>query len=301
MALEPVRTFITVVEEKNFTRAAQKLRISQPSVSLHIKQLEEEFNTILIDRSQRFLHLTETGAFFYKRAKEIVEHYDQSIEDIARMNQRVEGALSIGASYTIGEFVLPTLLAPFQKSFPAVELTMSIENTTNIVENVYQRVYTMGFVEGHVQHPQLDVIPMMEDEMVLIAPNDLADRLDAPVTKEQLSQWSWVQREEGSGTRAYMDDFLKNNDIHVSQKTTISSNYGVKEAVANGLGLSILSKWVVQKALQHKEISIVPMIDWPATKRHFYLILPKAPKTLLVDAFINHLKTSIEQQIKTTP
>ncbi|WP_166639294.1 LysR family transcriptional regulator [Aureibacillus halotolerans] len=289
MALEPIRTFIAVADEKSFTKAAQKLLLSQPSVSLHIKQLEEEFQTTLIDRSQKFVKLTATGEFFYQRAQELVALYDQTIQEIDGLHQRVEGTLAIGASYTIGEYLLPSLLAPFQQAFPGVELRVFIENTSSIAEKVHDRTLTLGFVEGKVTLPQLHVTPILEDEMVLVAPASYSHQLTAPVSPKQLAEWPWVSREPGSGTREVMNRFFDTHKLHSKRVTTISSNYGVKEAVVNGLGVSILSKWVVSKSLKQKELYIVPMIGWPALKRDFCLVEATTERTNAADTFIRYL------------
>ena len=134
--IEELKTFISVVDKKSFTKAANSINISQPSVSLHIKTLEKKFNTILIERSnkQRSISITQTGEMLYKKAKQIISLIDDTKDELNNYHNSTSGTLKIGASMTIGEFLLPSILGEFIKEFPNIKLEVAIENTHNIYE-----------------------------------------------------------------------------------------------------------------------------------------------------------------------
>lgn len=272
MSLDALRTFITVVDEKNFTKAGEKLLLSQPSVSLHIKNLEIEFQTKLLDRSPKFLHTTPTGKLLYQRAKQLLTLYDKTREEIYDHHHRIAGTLKIGASYTIGEYYLPALLAKFYKMYPDIQLEVHIDNTEKINQSVRLLQNDIGLIEGHTNDKDLEIHSFMEDEMVIVAPCDHALAKKNPLDVDDLQDLTWVTREHGSGTREYMDHFIRSYGVRAKNLVTISSNQGVKEAVANGMGISILSMWVVKKAVEQKELAIVQFQNQTFTRMFSYII-----------------------------
>ncbi|AMA73075.1 MULTISPECIES: LysR family transcriptional regulator [Aneurinibacillus] len=294
MYYDALRTFITVVEEKSFTRAGEKLRLSQPSVSLHIKHLETEFQAKLIDRSPKHLYVTTAGKMLYERAKQIVNLYEKTKEDIYAHQHTVTGKLRIGASFTIGEYVLPVLLADFSRRYSEVEVEVTIGNTKRIAEAVKLLQMDIGLIEGQTSDKELRITPFMQDEMVLVVPiaHPLAAR--GTVTPDELQDETWVVREEGSGTRVYSDYVIRAFGLRVKKMITLSSNQGVKEAVIAGLGITLLSRWVVKKHLQHGELAELSLQSEPFLRRFSYIYPAHAERTRLVEVFLSSLVQKLE-------
>ena len=169
---EALKTFVTLAEVKNFTKTAELLLISQPSVSLHIKNLEQEFQTQLFLRSPKFLKITPTGEILYERAKQIMTIYEQTKQDILEHHNIVKGELKIGASFTIGEYILPSLLMDLQKDYPDLELQVIIGNTGEIVQSVRLFQVDIGLIEGQTNDKDLSVHPFLQDELFIISSND---------------------------------------------------------------------------------------------------------------------------------
>jgi LysR family transcriptional regulator, transcriptional activator of the cysJI operon len=287
---DALRTFIAVVEEQNFTKAGEKLRLSQPSVSLHIKNLEAEFQTKLFDRSPKHLQITPSGQLLYDRAKQIMELYEKTKEDILEYQHQMKGTLKIGASFTIGEYVLPTLMAQFRSLYPHVDFEIIIGNTDQINEMVRLFQVDLGLIEGQTNNEELVIHPFMEDEMVIVAPKDHSLISLPNPSYQHLQGHSWIGREKGSGTREYMDSFLRSHGIRVKNFITISSNQGVKEAVASGLGISLLSSWVVKRAVGLGEIKIVPMGKTTFTRRFSAIHSKRIHLKKIAKAFLTHIK-----------
>lgn len=163
------RTFMTLAELKNFTKTAQALYISQPSVSMHIRSLENELNTELFIRSPKKLQITPTGELLYERIKQLFSIYEQTVEDILEIQQSVQGKLSIGASFTVGEYIVPSLMKSMQSAYPEVEFDITIGNTDEIIQLVQQLDVDLGLIEGQTSSKDLHVEPFMEDELFIVA------------------------------------------------------------------------------------------------------------------------------------
>ncbi|MBM7554225.1 LysR family transcriptional regulator [Thalassobacillus pellis] len=276
MDVEAFRTFITVVEGKSFTKAAVTLSISQPSVSLHIKHLEEVFGTKLIDRSPKYFNITPTGEIVYQRAKQMMGAMEKAKEEVSEYHNQLTGELTIGASYTVGEYILPSLLKEFDDSYPKVNLSVHIDNTENINRSVLAHTYDIGFVEGKVDSKELKAFSFLEDEMVMIAPPEHLLHRKKNVQFKDLHNLTWIGREEGSGTRDIMDATLRIYDVEVKKEITITSNHGVVQAVRQGLGVSFISKSIVQNQLGEELMVHLPYIQVP--KRQFSCVVPAEGK-----------------------
>lgn len=200
MYYDALKTFITLVETKNFTRAAELLHISQPSVSVHIKNLEAEFQTELFIRSPKLLKITPTGEILYKRAKQILSMYEQTQKDILELHSDIIGKLVIGASFTIGEYVLPSLLVELHSKHPNLELEVFIGNTEEIVRSVRLLDVDIGLIEGQTDDKELQIEPFMEDELFIVGSTNHELISKQCITIADLQNKTWFMREEGSGT-----------------------------------------------------------------------------------------------------
>lgn len=290
MYYDALRTFVTVVEEGNFTRAAEKRLISQPSVSVHIQNLEKEFDTTLFVRSPKQLQLTSTGELLYERAKHILQIYDATKEEIFGMHHPVHMELKVGASFTIGEYVLPQILDQLYQLHPDIKLEVTIGNTDEIIEDVKLFHVDIGLLEGQCNEKSLNVFPFMKDELKIVSAfhHPLAQQEGVPI--EQLQNQTWVAREKGSGTRAFMDHVLRSHGLKAKNMIAISSTQGVKEAVIRGIGLSLLSKFAITRELENQNLSVIPIKDEAFIRKFSYVYSPLAGKKMVIDLLINLLK-----------
>lgn len=271
--VDELRTFIAVVECKSFTKAAEVINLSQPSVSLHIKNLEKHFNTTLIQRSikQKSIYITESGNLLYERSLQIIKILDDTKGDLLDYGDVIKGRLRIGASFTIGEYFLPAFLGGFTKAYPDLELEVTIENTHNICEKVKSFQVDLALVEGTVPSSSSFITNhFYTDKMEVAVPYNhyLVNR---EFLFEELQNQTWISREIGSGTREYLNLFLSSNNINPKNIIVFGSNYSVKEAVRNNLGITFISSLVTEPALKNKEISILKTTQ--EYTRHFSSIL----------------------------
>ncbi|USK68866.1 LysR family transcriptional regulator [Peribacillus asahii] len=250
MIVDIMKVFVTVIEQKNFTRAAELLHISQPNVSLHIKNLENELGAKLIHRSPKQVSLTEAGVILYKHAKQILVHYEEAKHEIHDLQHIVTGKLRVGASFTIGEYILPKVLAKYAAQYPLVDIQTIISNTDDVIHGVRMNELDIGLIEGKADFQDLIIEPFMEDDMIIVAPKEHPLSQRSLIEKELLQNQVWILREQGSGTRTYMDRLMHDLNLTIKRSFIFSSNQGVKEAVKAGLGIALLSRWAVNSELE---------------------------------------------------
>lgn len=290
MYYDALKTFVTLVEVKNFTKTAEMLLMSQPSVSLHIKKLEEEFQTKLFLRSPKFLKVTLTGEILYDRAKQMITIYEQTKQDIQEHDKSIKGELKIGASFTIGEYILPSLLIDLQEDYPELELQVVIGNTEEIVQAVRLYKVDIGLIEGQTNEKELSVHPFMQDELFIVSSNnhELANKDEVEIT--DLHDQAWVTREVGSGTREYLNHVIRSNGLKIKSILTISSNQGIKETlINNGAGLALLSRSVIERDVQNKILSIIQVKDESFNRTLSYVYSPIMEDKKNVKTFITEL------------
>ncbi|MHB1043108.1 MAG: LysR family transcriptional regulator [Eubacteriales bacterium] len=266
--------FITVAEEKNLFRAAEVQNLTQPDLSRHIQALEEYYGAVLFEKSGKGVELTPAGAALYTHAREILDLHRASRKAVADIVELVTGKLTIGASLTIGEYILPRMLAAFSQRYPKVNYSVIIGNTEFIHERALEGSIDFGLVEGHIEDKQLEVKEFLKDEMVLIVSKQHFLAKKKYVIREDLEAVTFVMREEGSGTRLALEEVLKEISLKPEKIITLGSTQAIKEAVEAGLGISFLSKWALRKELQLGTLKAVRVKDLNIT-RGFYLIRHK--------------------------
>ncbi|HUW66257.1 MAG TPA: selenium metabolism-associated LysR family transcriptional regulator [Spirochaetia bacterium] len=243
--------FVTVAEKKNFSRAAEELNLTQPAISQHIHCLEEHYRARLFERSNKKVELTQAGHTLYSYAQQILTLHRKAERAVTDLIELVTGKLVVGASMTIGEYVLPRLMGAYAKNFPSVELAMIIGNTATICEQTLNGSIDIGLVEGPVEHVHFQVEPFLGDEMVLIVAGDHRLAEKTLVTADDLSGQTFILREEGSVTRLAAEDALRDLGLVPDRVIHMGSTQAIKQAVEAGLGISFISCWTI-----HKEVTL---------------------------------------------
>lgn len=288
--IEELKTFISVVELNNFTKAAKYLNLSQPSVSNHIKSLERYFDTKIIDRSikQKNIYITDNGKLLYKKAKIILNILDTTMDELHSTSGNIEGHLKIGASLTIGEYILPNFLKNFCNKYPNIQIEVLIENTKSIYDKLSNISLDIGLVEGTSSAQNLNQTFLYEDKMVLAIPYD-SDIDEENFNLDMLKDYNWIGREKGSGTRQYLDMFFNNYKIHPKGIMIFGSNYAVKEAVKNNLGVTIISNLIAYPSYLNKELKIITL-DNNFTRNFSCILADNITHSKANDLFIKELK-----------
>ena len=248
-----LQVFHTVARLLSFTKAAESLHMTQPAVTFQVRQLEEQFNTRLFDRTHNRISLTEAGQRVYEFADRIFELYAEMENAVRDMTGEISGMLVIGASTTIAEYMLPSLLGDFKKQYPDINVHLKVSNSDGIVSMVENNDIDLGVVEAPVMNKNLVVEECRKDRLVAIVPPQHALASQETVIMKDLLENAYIAREEGSGTREVIHEYLTQlgmqaSDVHVSME--LGSPEAIKGAVEAGMGVSIVSEVTIHKELQ---------------------------------------------------
>ncbi|AAK78078.1 DNA-binding transcriptional LysR family regulator [Clostridium acetobutylicum] len=286
--VEELKTFIAVVDNKSFTKAANSINISQPGVSLHIANLEKYFGTKLIERSnkQRTILITSTGKILYKRAKQILSLLNETKEELNNYTYSPSGTLKLGSSMTIGEFILPKILGDFIKEYPNVKIEVTIENTKHIYDKFKNYDIDVALIEGNVPLENYMLKNFYKDTMVVVSHSSFKYDKNIELNKF-LSNQTWIHREEGSGTGENLNTFLNIENIYPKNIIILGSNYAIKQAVKNNLGITFISSLVVKDDVKNKDLKIIPTKT--EYHRYFSYLCHKNNLSKVAELFIQKL------------
>ncbi|NBI28196.1 LysR family transcriptional regulator [Chengkuizengella marina] len=282
--------FTTVVEKENFSRAAEELHMTQPAVSQYIQALEQQIGTRLLERSNKFVRLNMAGEIVYHHAKEILGHYTRMQYLVDDLMNKASGNLFIGASYSFGEYVLPQMISNMLEDYPLIKPSITIRNSKRIVNLIIKNELEIGIVEGEFNHQSLNIEPFAEDLMyVAVAANHPFSR-QKNITKQELESETWIIREEGSGTREAADKMFKTLTLNPTNKMEFGSTQIIKESVESGIGISLLSKWAIQRELSSGTLHVIEYEGLPV-RRKFSIVTRTVPfQTKAMEIFLKLLR-----------
>jgi len=262
MADRRLRAFHAVAKHLSFTKAADALFMTQPSVTFQVKQLEEQFDTRLFDRTQGRITLTPAGATALQYAERILELYAEMEARMGEMTGQEAGPLLIGASTTLAEFLLPRIVGEFKVRHPGVVPRLLVANSEQVQERVAERSLDVGFIEGDSHLASLATEVCCQDELfVVVAPEHALARHTA-VTPATLGEHAYIGRETGSGTREVIDNYLRKAGLSLEALNVVmeaSSPEALKGLVATGVGFSIMSGAAVDLESRHGVLVRIPL------------------------------------------
>lgn len=271
---QQLEVFVMVAEQQNFTRAAESLHMTQPAVSQYIRMFEESMGQRLLERTNKYVYLNKAGEIVYHHAKEIIALYDRMENLVEDLTNNPVGPLSIGASYTFGEYVLPEILTKMKRNYPEIKPIVSIGNTKEIADLVTRHQLDIGIVEGDfIRDKELTMEDVATDFMYIVAsPQHPLNLHKDKIRSESLEQVDWFLREKGSGTRAAMDKVFQQLEIQPKNTLTLGSTQPIKSLVEKGMGISLMSEWAIQKELRDGDVTILPVEGLPLSRKFSTLI-----------------------------
>lgn len=246
--------------------------MSQSAVSQQIQALERRYGVVLFDRGSKGATLTDPGRILFEKAQKILEIEDEINHEFDDLRGLKGGELHVGASTTVGNYLMPFYLGEFKKLYPEVRVSLIVENTRIIEDQLLAGLFPLAVVEHDVQNPSLVRDPIEKDELVLIISPSHRWVEQGPVSKEELMQEPFITRELGSGTREVIEEALARQGIpKLNVVMELGNSSAIKTAVAAGLGVSILSRRAVHAQLEGRILKQATIKD-VTLKRDFYLI-----------------------------
>ncbi len=299
MADRRLQVFMAVAKHLNFTRAADDLFMSQPSVTFQIKQLEELYSTRLFDRQHGNVSLTPAGELVHSYAEKIMALSDEMESRLAEMSGELRGPLLIGASSTIAEYLMPQVMSDFGALYPQVRACLIVANSNNIERRVAEHTLDFGLIEAPPKQAGVSGDICGGDELVVICAPDYPLTGTAGIAPQKLVEYEYISREPGSGTREVTEAYFRKHNIELDTLKTqmeLGSPEALKAVVKLGLGFAIVSRLVVEQELEAASLQIIPLK--PALKRSFNLIYPQDRfRSRLASTFIDFAKNKLRELV----
>lgn len=295
--LQQLRILKAVASEKSFTRAAEVLYVSQPSLSKQIKILENRLGIVLLNRENSTISLTEAGRVFLQYSERILALCEESCRALNDVKNGDRGNLTVGASQTIGTYLMPRVLALFAQNYPQINIKVQVDSTRVIAKNVVNREVDIAVVGGDVPEElkkNLDIENFVEDELILIVPKShpFALKKHKKINKDDLYHLNFITLNSTSTIRKFIDNILIQNDIETKQFNIImqlNSIEGIKTAVSLGLGAAFVSSSAIEKEIKLKTVEIITIENIRITRRLSIITNRQCYKSKALEFFHNEL------------
>lgn len=286
-----LKVFFTVANRLSFTKAAKELFITQPAISKHIQELEEQYKIKFFERNGSKISLTNAGELLLKHTKNIFEVYREIDFDMSALINQQRGLLRLGASTTISQYIIPPLLARFHKKLQEIKVNLLNGNTEQIEKALLNKEIEIGIVEGQSKNQSIKYTEFLKDELVLVcnSKNPLISK--EQVNQEDLKSMRFVMREQGSGTLEVIEYALKPFEINLSQLTIemqLGSTESIKSYLMNSDCVAFISIHAIEKELKNNELVILD-IDNLVIERFFYIITLQGKVDALSELFIKNI------------
>lgn len=293
MNLHHLRAFLVVAEEKNITRGARRLHTSQPAASKHVSDLEAELGVSLFDRLPRGVRLTEAGELLLRHARRLFAVESAAETELGELAGLTRGSLSIGASTTIGSYLLPRVFGQFNRVHPHITLSLHIANTAQVQTLVLDDGIDFGLTEGFAAAEQLEVEVVHYDEMVAIVSPDHPILARGRLCTRDLASVPFICREPGSGTRDVIEAELERHGLSLEPVMALGSTEAVKNAVSAGLGLAIVSRLAVELELSVGRLTQLAIEDLSIRRALHLVQLRGKQASPAAQAFIALLRATL--------
>lgn len=293
VTLRQLRAFESVARLKNFSRAAEELHVTQPTVSKQIRLLHEEVGLPLFEQIGKKIYLTQAGEQLYATCAEWLDTWGRFEQTVADLKGVKQGRLRI-AAVTTTKFFMPRLLGPFCAQYPGIDIALEVVNRDRVLERLARNqddLYVMG-----VPPDDLDIErePFLDNPLVVVAPasHPLARRKRIPVAA--LANEPFILREHGSGTRLTVERVFEEHKIPLRIRMELGSNEAIKQAVAGGLGLTILSRSTLSADASQLDIALLDIKGFPI-KRHWYVVRPRHKQlSVVAQTFLEFLRSHVQ-------
>jgi DNA-binding transcriptional LysR family regulator len=288
ITLRQLEIFEAVARHSSFTRAAEALHLSQPSVSIQVRQLSEAIGQPLFEQIGRRVALTQVGEMLYSTCRELNDVWSRFEMTLADHRGMKRGRLRLAVVMT-SKYFAPRMLGAFCRKYPELDVELEILNREGVLQRLRQNlddIYVLG-----VPPEDLPIVahPFLENPLVVIAPLDFPTPGRTPLQLEELARERFIMRESGSGTRLVLDEFLRAKGVVLNVKLTLGSNEAIKQAVSGGMGLSVLSQHAVWPNPEHSGVKVLNVRGFPIKRRWYLVHLRDKRLSVVAQEFLKHV------------
>lgn len=296
--MHQLKVFEAAARHGSFTRAAEELFLTQPTVSMQIKQLTKSVGLPLFEQVGKRLFLTEAGRELFATCREIFNVISQFEITVADLKGLKQGSLRL-AVITTAKYIIPRLLGPFCELYPGIDVSLQVTNHEGILERMTANLDDLYIMSQLPEHLDIQFQPFLENPLMVFAPVNHPLSTETNISLERLAQEPFIMREPGSGTRRAIQSLLEENGIKVKVKLELGSNEAIKQAIAGGLGISVLSRHTLLSDAH--QFSILDVQHFPI-KRTWYIVHPSGKQLSIVartyyEYLLEAAKRIVEEEI----
>lgn len=286
--LHQLRVFEATARHGSFTRAAEELYLTQPTVSIQVKQLTKAVGLPLFEQIGKRLYLTEAGQALLNTSQQIFERLEQFDMSIANLKGMKQGRLSL-AVITTAKYFIPRLLGPFCEEYPGVDVSLQVTNHETIQARMANNEDDLYIVSEPPEQIDLDVNPFLANPLIVLARHDhpLVGKRKIPI--QALDGEPFIMREPGSGTRRAVQDLFDQHDVEVRVRLELGSNEAIKQAIAGGLGISVLSRHTLISEGTSGELAILDVEHFPIQRQWYVAHLAGKQLSIVAKTFLDYL------------
>lgn len=286
--LHQLKVFEAVARHSSFTRAAEELYLTQPTVSMQVKQLSKAVGLPLFEQVGKRLYLTDAGKELYTTCREVFERLSKFEISIADLKGLKQGSLRL-AVVTTAKYVIPRLLGPFCQRYPGIDVSLTVTNHERVLENLADNRDDLYILSQPPEESDVNVHPFLENPLVVLAwrNHPLAQEKNIPL--KRLAEEPFIMREPGSGTRKSIQKLFDEQGVELKVKLDLGSNEAIKQAIAGGLGISVLSLHTLALEGTNSPLTILDVENFPI-RRSWYVIYPAGKQlSIIAQAFFDYL------------
>lgn len=296
MEFKQLEAYVKVIELKSFSKAAEELFISQPSVSAYINALESEMQIGLINRTTKALSPTDAGKILYSYAKDILALKNKCVDSLRNYGEGTSGRINILASSVPAQYILPKLIAEFNKVYPNIRVHLIQKDSSSVIKGILSQSAEIGFVGNKFNNEKCVFTPFMMERLVVVAPNKESFRTLGKVDVAELIRVNkFVSREKGSGTRVQYENYLKSCDVNlrlINECASFDNTQSILNAVSSGLGISVISEYAAKLYCEQGLITSLEVTPKPPVRKFHYVVKKNVVNSHLVELFIKFILES---------
>jgi DNA-binding transcriptional LysR family regulator len=278
--LHQLKVFEAAARNGSFTRAAEELFLTQPTVSMQVKQLTKAVGLPLFEQVGKRLYLTEAGRELFATCREIFEKLSQFEMTVADLKGLKQGRLRLSA-ITTAKYFVPRLLGPFCQLYPGIDIALQVTNHSGIVERLKENLDDLYIMSQLPDHLDISYQPFLDNPLVVLAPINHPLAQEKNISLQRLGEEPFILREPGSGTRTAIQKLFDEQGIMLKVKLELGSNEAIKQAIAGGLGVSVLSRHTLTPEAANTDLTVLDVECFPI-RRHWYMVYPAGKQLSVV-------------------
>lgn len=286
--LHQLKVFEAVARHNSFTRAAEELFLTQPTVSMQVKQLTKAVGMPLFDQVGKRMSLTQAGEELLKTCRQVFEHLDQFEMTIADLKGLKQGRLRV-AVITTAKYFVPRLLGPFCQRYPGIDISLQVTNHEHILNRLSENMDDLYVMSQLPENIEITSKPILENPLVVVAPSDHPLAKEKNISIARIGAEPFIMREPGSGTRKAVQTLFDERNISLKVRLDLGSNEAIKQAIAGGLGISVLSAHTLALEGLQSQLTVLDVEEFPI-ERYWYAVYPNGKQlSIVARAFLEYL------------